>query len=92
MFRWVFCQLDTLRHCFPPNLRQLVNEWPETLDKTYERILRGIKKAKKEDAHRLLQCLAVAARPRDGFELSGVRRRSEQLEGGIYPAIESIEL
>ena len=62
-FRWVFCQLDTLQHCFPPNLRQFLNELPDTLDETYERILRGINKAQKDDAHRLLQCLAVAVRP-----------------------------
>jgi hypothetical protein len=62
-FRWVFCQLDALQHCFPPNLREFLNELPETLDETYERILRGINKAQKDNAHRLLQCLAVAARP-----------------------------
>ena len=55
--------METLRHCFPPNLRQYLNELPEGLDETYERILRGINKAQKGDAHRLLQCLAVAARP-----------------------------
>jgi ankyrin repeat protein len=59
----VFCQLETLRHCFPPNLRQFLNELPEGLDETYERILKGINKAQKEDARRLLQCLTVAARP-----------------------------
>jgi ankyrin repeat protein len=59
----VFCQLETLRDCFPPNLRQFLNELPETLDETYERILKGINKAQKEDARRLLQCLTVAARP-----------------------------
>ncbi|KAH9037401.1 hypothetical protein EDB83DRAFT_2524665 [Lactarius deliciosus] len=63
MFRWVFCQLDALRHCFPPNLRQFLNELPETLDETYERILRGINKAQTDNARRLLQCLAVAVRP-----------------------------
>ena len=62
-FRWVFCQLDALQHCFPPNLRQFLNELPETLDETYERILKGINKSQKNNAHRLLQCLAVAARP-----------------------------
>ena len=36
---------------------------PDTLDETYERILRGINKDQKEDARRLLQCLTVAARP-----------------------------
>jgi ankyrin repeat protein len=62
-FRWVSCQLDTLQHCFPPNLPRFLNEFPETLDETYERILQGIHRAQREDAHRLLQCLAVAARP-----------------------------
>ncbi|KAH9046647.1 hypothetical protein EDB84DRAFT_645807 [Lactarius hengduanensis] len=63
MFRWVFCQLDTLQHCFPSNLRQFLNELPESLDETYERILRTINKAQKDNARRLLQCLAVAVRP-----------------------------
>ncbi|KAH9077603.1 ankyrin repeat-containing domain protein [Lactarius deliciosus] len=63
MFRWVFCQLETLQHCFPPNLRQFLNEMPETLDETYERILKSINKAQKNDAYRLLQCLTVAVRP-----------------------------
>ena len=62
-FRWVFCQLDALQHCFPPNLRQYLNELPETLDDTYDRILKGINKAQKDNAHRLLQCLTVATRP-----------------------------
>ena len=55
--------MDALQHCFPPNLRQYLDELPETLDETYERILRGINKAQKEDARRILQCLAVAVRP-----------------------------
>ena len=62
-FRWVFCQLDALQHCFPPNLRQYLNELPETLDETYERILKGINKAQKDNAHHLLQYLTVAVRP-----------------------------
>ncbi|KAF8270103.1 ankyrin repeat-containing domain protein [Lactarius quietus] len=63
MFRWVFCQLDTLLHCFPPNLRRYLNEMPDTLDETYQRMLRGISKGHKDDAYRLLQCLTVAVRP-----------------------------
>jgi ankyrin repeat protein len=55
--------LDALQHCFPPNLRQYLDELPETLDETYERILKGINKAQKDNAHRLLQCLTVAVRP-----------------------------
>ena len=55
--------MDALQHCFPPNLRQYLNELPETLDETYERILKGINNAQKDNAHRLLQCLTVAVRP-----------------------------
>ena len=46
-----------------PNLCQFLNELPDSFDETYERILRGINKAQKENARRLLQCLTVAARP-----------------------------
>ena len=41
----------------------MLEELPETLDETYERILRGINKANRDNAHRLLQCLTVAVRP-----------------------------
>ena len=55
--------MDALQHCIPPNLRQYLDELPETLDETYDRILKGINKAQRDNAHRLLQCLAVAVRP-----------------------------
>jgi hypothetical protein len=41
----------------------MLKELPETLDETYERILRDINKANRDHAHRLLQCLTVAVRP-----------------------------
>ncbi|KAF8268320.1 ankyrin repeat-containing domain protein [Lactarius quietus] len=63
MFRWVFCQLEALQHCFPSDLRQFLSELPESLDETYDRILKGINKAQQNNAHRLLQCLTVASRP-----------------------------
>jgi hypothetical protein len=62
-FRWVFCQLEALRHCLAPSLRQTLEELPESLDETYERILKGINRANQRHAHRLLQCLTVADRP-----------------------------
>ena len=55
--------MDALQHCFPPNLRQYIDELPETLDETYDRILESINKTQKDNAHRLLQCLTVAVRP-----------------------------
>jgi hypothetical protein len=71
-FRWVFCQLEVLRYCFPPSVRQILEELPETLDETYERILRDINKANRGHAHRLLQCLTVAVRPLRVAELAEV--------------------
>jgi len=71
-FRWVFCQLEALRHCLPSSVRQMLGELPETLDETYERVLREINKAKREHAHRLLQCLTVAVRPLRVAELAEV--------------------
>ena len=71
-FRWVFCQLEALRHCFPSNLRQFLNKLPDTLDETYERMLRGINKARADDAYRLLQCLTVAVRPLSVEELAEI--------------------
>jgi hypothetical protein len=62
-FRWVFCQLDILRHCLPPSVQRTLNELPESLDETYERILKEIKKPHRDHARRLLQCLVVAIRP-----------------------------
>src|SRR6266849_3470694 len=71
-FRWVFCQLEALRHCLAPRVRHILKELPETLDETYERILRDINKANRDHAHRLLQCLTVAVRPLRVAELAEV--------------------
>jgi ankyrin repeat protein len=48
----------------------MLKELPETLDETYERILRDINKANWDHAHRLLQCLTVAVRPLRVAELA----------------------
>src|SRR5260370_19342864 len=71
-FRWVYCQLEVLRHCFPPGVRRILEELPESLDETYERILREIRKPNHAHAHRLLQCLVVAVRPLQVEELAEV--------------------
>src|ERR1700744_1286551 len=86
-FRWVFCQLDALQHCIPPNLRQYLNELPETLDETYERILKGINKAQKDNAHRLLQCLTVAVRPLLVEELAELLALDFQASTGGIPTL-----
>ncbi|KAH9015402.1 hypothetical protein EDB85DRAFT_2295638 [Lactarius pseudohatsudake] len=63
MFRWVYCQLEALRYCFPANVRRALEELPKSLDDTYERILKEINNANREHSYRLLQCLTVASRP-----------------------------
>jgi hypothetical protein len=69
-FRWVFCQLDTLRQCLPSSVRPILELLPELLDETYERIVMDIKKANRGQAYRMLQCLAVAIRPLSVAELA----------------------
>jgi hypothetical protein len=69
-FRWVFCQLDTLRQWLPSSVRPTLEQLPESLDETYERIVMDIKKANKGQAYRMLQCLAVAIRPLSVAELA----------------------
>jgi ankyrin repeat protein len=71
-FRWAFCQLETLRHCLPPSVRRTLDELPESLDETYERLLKEIKKPNRDHARRLLQCLVVAIRPLRVEELAEV--------------------
>ncbi|KAH8979310.1 hypothetical protein EDB92DRAFT_1821088 [Lactarius akahatsu] len=72
MFRWVFCQLEILRHCFPSSVVNILEQLPESLDETYERILKEISSANREHAYRLLQCLTVAVRPLRVSELADV--------------------
>ena len=69
-FRWVYCQLDALRHCFPSSVRRTLKEIPESLDETYERIVMDIKKGIRVHAYRMLQCMAVAIRPLSVEELA----------------------
>ncbi len=71
-FRWVFCQLEVLRDCIPSSVRRTLGELPESLDETYERILKEIKKPNRAHARHLLQCLIVAVRPLRVAELAEV--------------------
>jgi ankyrin repeat protein len=68
----VYCQLEALRHCLPPSVRGILEALPDTLDETYERVLREINKANRQHARRLLQCLTVALRPLRVEELAEV--------------------
>ena len=71
-FRWVFCQLDTLRRCMVSSIRQALNTLPASLDETYERILQGIPMQKRTHAYRLFQCLIASIRPLKLEELAEI--------------------
>ena len=64
MFRWVDCQLQSLRECpSRAEVRKALKNLPETLDKTYERMLRNIRPNLRDYALRLLQWLCIADQP-----------------------------
>jgi ankyrin repeat protein len=70
-FKRVFYQLEALRLC-SSDVRRTLEEMPKSLEETYERILKKIDQANREDVYRLLQCLAVAVRPLQIEELAAV--------------------
>ena len=53
-------------------MRRILEELPESLDETYQRILTEIRKSNQGHARRLLQCLVVAVRPLRVEELAEV--------------------
>ena len=61
-----------LRYCLPSSVQRTLKELPESLDETYERILKEIKKPNRAHARRVLQCLVVATRPLRVAELAEV--------------------
>jgi ankyrin repeat protein len=54
------------------NLCTILEKLPRTLDETYERILKEINEDNREDARRLLHCIAVAIRPLRVEELAEI--------------------
>jgi ankyrin repeat protein len=82
-FQWIFCQLEILRHCLPWAVRRTLEELPESLDETYERILREIKAPHRDGPRRLMQCLVAAIRPLRMEELAEVLAIDFNDEGGV---------
>ena len=66
------CQVDRLSRTFPASIRSVLQDLPESLDKTYEQTLLGIDKEKREYAQRLLRCLTVSIRPLRVEELAEI--------------------
>jgi hypothetical protein len=71
-FRWVYCKLEVLRQCHRNDLRRILAEFPQSLDETYQRILKEINDANQKQTHRLLKCLVAARRPLRVEELAEV--------------------
>jgi hypothetical protein len=71
-FRWVECQLATLKCCRDiEDIETALNDLPESLDSTYERILNSIRKGKdRQRAKCILQFIAVSHRPLTVAEVS----------------------
>src|SRR6201996_5065524 len=88
-FRWVFCQLETLRQCLPQSVRRTLNELPSSLDDTYERVMMGIKRANQSHAYRMLQCLTVAIRPLTVAELAELLAFDFEVAEGEMPKLNS---
>jgi hypothetical protein len=64
-------------------VRRTLDELPESLDETYERILKEIKKPNRDSARRLLSCLVAAVRPLRVEELAEVLAVDYDDEEGI---------
>src|ERR1700679_221120 len=71
-FRWLVCQVDNLRRCFPADILGALDRLPESLDETYARVLLGIDEQKQEYALRLFECLWVSIRPLRVEELADI--------------------
>ena len=75
--------LEILRHCYPQNLLLYLRELPQSLEETYERILKQIHKPQQGCAYRVLQCLAVATRPLSVEELAQALTVEIPAMGGV---------
>ena len=82
-FRWVTCQLETLRLSLPSAIRRAIDHLPKSLDETYDRILKGIPQERQEYAQYLFQCVAESIRPLRVEELADIL--AIEFEAGEVP-------
>ncbi|EXJ76933.1 hypothetical protein A1O3_10090 [Capronia epimyces CBS 606.96] len=87
MFRWVFCQLASIRQCIKlSTLRKTLSSLPKTLDETYSRILQGLEGADQlQDAIKVLRWLCFSMRPLLLEEIVEIIAIQDQGEGGFDP-------
>ncbi|KAE8372510.1 hypothetical protein BDV26DRAFT_297790 [Aspergillus bertholletiae] len=73
MFRWVSCQLDSLKECVSDyQISEVLDTLPQDLDETYAQILRKIPHLHCREVLQLLQWLVHAMRPMRSTELMEV--------------------
>lgn len=62
-FRWVYCQLDTLKSCRRvADVRDKLKKLPRDLEDTYVQMLAAIPEDYREDAHNALRWLVFSGR------------------------------
>ncbi|KAK5509006.1 hypothetical protein LTR07_010516 [Exophiala xenobiotica] len=70
-FRWVECQLQTLRKCSTlAAVRKVLDNLPESLEAHYKRVLENVDEANKPLARNLLKWVAFSLRPLSADELA----------------------
>lgn len=87
-FRWADCQLEELKRLKstrPSHVEAALCDLPDTLDKTYERILTGNEKRSRKDALVLLRWLTFASSPLSLGELAEVRIIDLEGDGRVTP-------
>ena len=86
-FRWVSCQLDSLRKCLrPAAVRKTLSTLPSTLDETYERILLDIDEQYEKEALVALTWLVGARRVLTVEELAEAVSIETDSEGLFDPS------
>ena len=82
-FRWVALQLNELKECrTEADLKKQLADLPQGLDKTYDRILMGIKERDHSYAKTFLQWLCFAVRPLKLKELAATAAVDFSAENG----------
>ena len=82
-FRWVALQLDRLKECWTiTDLKKQLNNLPQGLEETYDRILLGIKEKDHGYVKLFLQWLSFAVRPLSLKELAATAAVDLSAEDG----------
>ena len=82
-FRWVALQLDRLKECWTiTDLKKQLNDLPQGLEETYDRILLGIKEKDHGYLKLFLQWLSFAVRPLSLKELAATAAVDLSAEDG----------